>query len=137
MIANRDVDAAWKYHNATKHSHLSIRAHPHFLDWDNKPLPFKIYPTLEVMRLSKDFKRTSMPALSAIATTVVSASGDVIPDLETLAQLLFFSAGVTKSKKYHSTSFALICLGSRLASTTLVSLNSVCANYGVVTTARF
>jgi len=100
VIANRDVDAAWKYHNATKHSHLSIRAHPHFLDWDNKPLPFKIYPTLEVMRLSKDFKRTSMPALSAIATTVVSASGDVIPDLETLAQLLFFSAGVTKSKKY-------------------------------------
>lgn len=100
MIANRDVDAAWKYHNATKHSYLSLRAHPHFLDWENKPLPFKIYPTLEVMRLSKDFKPTSVPALSAVATTVMPSTGDVIPDLGTLAQLLFFSAGVTKSKKY-------------------------------------
>ena len=70
MIPNHDVDAAWKYHNGTKHSYHSIRAHPHFLDWDNKPLPFKIYPTLEVMRLPKDFKQTGVAALAALATSV-------------------------------------------------------------------
>ena len=100
MTANRDTDAAWKYHNGTKHSYHSVRVHPHFLDWDNKPLLFKIYPTLEVMRLAKEFKQTGVTALSAIATTNVPVQGEAVPDLEKLAHLLFLSAGVTKSKKY-------------------------------------
>lgn len=99
-MPNQDTDAAWKYHNGTKHSPVSIRTHPHFLDWENKPLPFKIYSTLEVLRLTKDLKPSAVPALQAIATTRVPSKGDVIPDLEALAQLLFLSAGVTKSKKY-------------------------------------
>jgi len=97
---NRDLDATWKYHNGSKHSYLSLRSHPHFLDWDNKPLPFKIYPTLEVTRLPKDFRQTGVAALSAIASPGVLPPGEVIPSLETVAQLLFFSAGVTKSRKY-------------------------------------
>jgi SagB-type dehydrogenase family enzyme len=97
VTPNRDVDAAWKYHNGTKHSYLSIRTHPHFLDWDNHPLLFKIYPTLEVTRLPKDFKQTGVAALSAISTTAIPPA---TPDLDALAQLLFFSAGVTKSRKY-------------------------------------
>ena len=102
-MPNRDTDAAWKYHNGTKHSYLSVRQNPHFLDWDNKPLLFKIYLTLEVLRFPKDLEQSRVAALSAIATRgdenarAVSA----IPDRETLARLLFFSAGVTKSKKYN------------------------------------
>src|SRR5579872_3518360 len=72
--------------------------HPHVLDWENKPLLFKIYPTLEVTRLPRDFQDTKKPALAAIAN-IASPQGDVTPDFETLAQLLFFSAGVTRSKK--------------------------------------
>ncbi len=41
-----------------------------------------------------------MPALSAIAATRVAAEAEAVPDLDTLSQLLFFSAGVTKSKKH-------------------------------------
>lgn len=78
--------------------------HPHVLDWENKPLLFKIYPTLEVTRLPRDFRETGMPALAAIASRVETAAsavpGEAIPDLETLAELLFFSAGVTRSKKH-------------------------------------
>ena len=99
-MANQDTDATWKYHNGTKHSPLSIRAHPHFLDWENKPLPFKIYPTLEVLRLPKQPKQTGVAALSAIANTGIVSKKEAVPDLEAIAQLLFFSAGVTKSKKY-------------------------------------
>jgi SagB-type dehydrogenase family enzyme len=73
---------------------------PHFLDWDNKPLLFKIYPTLEVMRLPKDFHETGRPALSAIAATPRQTSVESVPNLETLARLLFFSAGVVRSKKH-------------------------------------
>ncbi|MGC2476702.1 MAG: SagB/ThcOx family dehydrogenase [Candidatus Sulfotelmatobacter sp.] len=98
MSENHNVDAARQYHSGTKHSYLSIRMHPHVLDWENKPLLFKIYPTLEVTRLPRDFHDTKKPALAAIAN-IASPQGDAIPDFETLAQLLFFSAGVTRNKK--------------------------------------
>jgi SagB-type dehydrogenase family enzyme len=100
LMLNRDLDATWKYHNGTKHSYLSVRANPHFLDWDNKPLLFKIYPTLEVMRLPKDFRQSGVAALSAIASTGFKAKGEQVPTLEDVAQLLFFSVGVTRSKKF-------------------------------------
>lgn len=99
MSQNYHLDAAWQYHSGTKHSYFGIRTHPHVLDWENKPLLFKIYPTLEVTRLPKDFDDTRVPALEAIAAGV-SQETEAIPDLETLAQILFFSAGVTKSRKF-------------------------------------
>jgi SagB-type dehydrogenase family enzyme len=100
LSQNDQLDAAWQYHSGTKHSYLSIRMHPHILDWENQPLLFKIYPTLEVTRLPRDFQETGKAALTAIATTSPLTEGEAIPDLETLAQLLFFSAGVTRSRKH-------------------------------------
>ncbi|HTZ81690.1 MAG TPA: SagB/ThcOx family dehydrogenase [Candidatus Acidoferrales bacterium] len=74
--------------------------HPHVLDWENKPLLFKIYPTLEVTRLPRDFRETGMPGLTAVAAPGPSTEKESTPDLETLAELLFSSAGVTRSKKH-------------------------------------
>jgi SagB-type dehydrogenase family enzyme len=99
-MPNRDLDSTWKYHNGTKHSYLSLRVHPHSLDWENKPLLFKIYPTLEVTRLPKDFRQTGVSALSAIASPGVVPQGEMVPSLDDVAQLLFFSAGVTRSRKF-------------------------------------
>jgi SagB-type dehydrogenase family enzyme len=99
-MGNRDLDATWKYHNGTKHSYLSLRVHPHFLDWENKPLLFKIYPTLEVTRLPKDFRPTGVAALSAVSSAGVTAQGEILPSLEDMAHLLFYSAGVTRSRKF-------------------------------------
>src|SRR5256712_12001758 len=70
MTDNRNSEAAWAYHEATKHSYLSIRTNPHFLDWANQPLPFKIYPTLERLRLPGEVRPTGIAALSAIAESV-------------------------------------------------------------------
>lgn len=100
MSENENLDAALQYHSGTKHTYQSIRMHPNILDWDNKPLLFKIYPTLEVTRLPRDFNETRRPALSAIAAPAATSETEVIPDLDTLAPLLFFSAGVIRSKKY-------------------------------------
>jgi len=97
---NQNVDAARQYHSGTKHSYLSIRMHPHILDWENRPRPFKIYPTLEVTRLPRDFQETGRAALAAIGDFGPTSEQEAIPDLETLAQILFFSAGVTRSKKH-------------------------------------
>src|SRR5262249_2662974 len=98
MPGNRDISIARKYHNATKHSYASLRTNPHTLDWDNKPLLFKIYPTLEVMRLPREARQTGVSALSAVGSTGVKKPAPL--DLETLAQLLLLSAGITKTKKY-------------------------------------
>jgi SagB-type dehydrogenase family enzyme len=100
---------------------------PHFLDWDNKPLLFKIYPTLEVMRLPRDFRETGRAALDAIAAPAGQTSVEAIPDLEKLAQLLFFSAGVVRSKKHEQgeTFFrAAACTGALYE----IELYVVCTN---------
>jgi hypothetical protein len=47
MIVNSNLEAAWNYHNATKHSYASVHNNLHFLDWHNQPLPFKAYTTLD------------------------------------------------------------------------------------------
>src|SRR6266403_3788345 len=99
MTENRNSDAAWNYHNATKHSYTSIRTDAHFMDWKNQPLPFKIYPTLEPMRLPGEVRQSGVAALSAIAERV-SAQTNASPDLEAVAQLLSLSAGITRSRKY-------------------------------------
>src|SRR5580704_1233104 len=99
MPENHDIEAALKYHNATKHSYASVRANPHFMDWPNQPLPFKIYPTLEPLRLPDEVRQTGVAALSAIAESV-PAQTNAAPDLEAVAQLLYLSGGITRKRKY-------------------------------------
>jgi SagB-type dehydrogenase family enzyme len=100
MMKNRDTDATWKYHEATKHSYWSIRTNAHFLDWLNRPLPFKIYPTIEPLSLPRDVPQTGVAALSAISDPMRSTSGDSAPDLNDLSRILYFSAGITKERKH-------------------------------------
>src|SRR3984893_15798848 len=97
---NRDLDAAWKYHRETKHSYWSVRANRHGLDWANRPLPFKVYPAVERIALPQDVPQTGVAALAAISADLRAASGEAVPDLQGLARVLFFSAGITKQRKY-------------------------------------
>src|SRR6266496_4383065 len=97
---NREVEAAWKYHEGTKHSYWSIRNCPHFLDWANRPLPFKIYPKIEPLPLPRDVPQTGVAVLSAISEAVPSLRADSIPGVQDLARLLYFSAGITKQRAY-------------------------------------
>jgi SagB-type dehydrogenase family enzyme len=90
---------AWDYHNQTKHSPQSVRQNVHFLDWENRPLPFKIYPDLEPIPLPRDTPQTGVAALSAIAVSTVPER-NVTPDLAALTSLLFFSAGITRRRQY-------------------------------------
>ena len=99
MTDNGNPEAAWTYHDATKHSYTSIRTNPHFMDWSNQPLPFKIYPTLEPMPLPREVRQTGVAALSAISESV-AAQTNAAPDLEAVAQLLYLSAGITRKRSY-------------------------------------
>jgi SagB-type dehydrogenase family enzyme len=115
MASNNQTKAAWNYHDSTKHSYTSVRTNPHFLDFKNQPLPFKVYPTLEPSRLPTDVLQTGVAALSAISETIpgrtvmpadvdgrVDIRGGITsaPNLNALAQLLYLSAGITRQRKY-------------------------------------
>jgi SagB-type dehydrogenase family enzyme len=114
MTYNRDLDAAWAYHNGTKHSYQSVRTSTHHLDFSNQPLPFKIYTTLPPIPLPSDFAPLTMPALAAIAAPPSppvripqsgtdsfgeAGPGERVPDLQTVAQILHLAAGITRRRK--------------------------------------
>ena len=99
-MKNRDLKAAWDYHNGTKHSYQSVRANPHYLDWGNQPIPFKIYSKLEAITLPQHLSSSGMAALDAISIPRSPLDRETIPSLQTLAEILFLSAGITKRKSY-------------------------------------
>lgn len=94
----RNADAARAYHEATKHSERSLRSNPHVLDFDNQPIPFKLYRELEPIPLPRDFTALAGPGLSALSAAPYHEAG--IPSLNALSRVLYFSAGITKRKRY-------------------------------------
>ena len=97
---NRDLEATWSYHDGTKHSLSSLYNDPHYMDFANQPLLFKIYSTLEPIPLPQDFPPSEVTGLSAISARHTHPEGECILDMGTLASILYFSAGVTRRKSY-------------------------------------
>jgi len=100
MSNNRDITSARQYHDRTAHSPESVRRSGHMLDWDIKPLPFKVYSALEPLRLPTDLPALEADTFAALAPDAPIARPAAALDLERLAALLFFSAGVTRVKSY-------------------------------------
>jgi SagB-type dehydrogenase family enzyme len=99
MSNNRDTSSARRYHDRTAHSPESVRRSGHTLEWDIKPLPFKVYPALAPLRLPTDLPALRADTFAALAPDAPIARPATL-DLEHLAALLFFSAGVTRVKSY-------------------------------------
>ena len=99
-MKNHELQSAWTYHNATKHSYDSVRASPHYLDWENQPLPLKIYSKLETVPLPEHLSSAAMAALEAIAVAETPTEKEVLPSIQTLAEILYLSAGITKRRTY-------------------------------------
>ncbi|HYW00289.1 MAG TPA: SagB/ThcOx family dehydrogenase [Candidatus Acidoferrum sp.] len=92
-MANYDTMVAKNYHEETKHSEVSVRS-GYFLDWEDKPNPYRIYSSLAPIFLPKDFPRPSQDTIDCVKT--YESSGDGVVNLGRVAELLYFSAGVTK-----------------------------------------
>jgi SagB-type dehydrogenase family enzyme len=121
---NKDIKYAWDYHEATKHSEISLMTQRHYLDFDNRPIPFKIYTTnFPVYPLPSDFQQPMLDAISAVsnsnpresqnnrpiseADTECPTHSKRIGELDTrdLAAILFFSAGITRATKYNAMTY--------------------------------
>jgi SagB-type dehydrogenase family enzyme len=97
---NRDLEATWEYHEGTKHSFQSVHSSRHFLDFENQPLPFKIYPGLEPIPLPRELEPSGVSALDALAASPAESEREHLPDLKLSARLLYYSAGITKRVRY-------------------------------------
>jgi SagB-type dehydrogenase family enzyme len=94
-MARENPNSALEYHEETKHSELSVRMSMRRLDWANRPAPFKVYKDAPSIPLPCDFPRPHGRALRAIVGADKEAPRRH-PDLGLLAEILFFSAGLTR-----------------------------------------
>ena len=89
---------ALEYNESTKHSEISLRTSAHYLDWENKPGPFKVYTGVPVRELPTDILKPSLNALVSISAGAPkekqTSTGSL--GIETLAELLFFCDGITR-----------------------------------------
>jgi len=97
-LGNDYIEAARVFHEVTKHSYTSVRSSPHFLDWDNKPLPYKIYPGAASIPLPRDLNLSSTPTLAALSSYMPADFSAPI-DTAALTRILFCADGLTRQKK--------------------------------------
>ena len=98
-MGNRDIEAARNYHATTKHSYTSVRTDAHYLDWDNRPMPYKLYPEVSGLALPRDLSLARVPALEAIAAgTVLDAGGGELT-LVAQTRILLWADGRTRSTR--------------------------------------
>jgi SagB-type dehydrogenase family enzyme len=93
---NRQINATWKYHNITKHPGMP----PHYMDWENQPVPFKIYKDLDSITIPVHLTLSDSSALMSISKINSDSGSKPVPDLSTLGRLLYLCAGITKKVKY-------------------------------------
>src|SRR5271155_6124768 len=68
------------------------------LDWDIKPLPYKIYPGAASVALPRDLNLSSTPTLASLSSYMPA---DFSAPIETaaLTRILFCAGGLTRHKK--------------------------------------
>jgi SagB-type dehydrogenase family enzyme len=87
------------YHESTKHSEIGLRTSGHYLDWANKPSQFKIYEDPTSVSLPKNFPRPEAEPLTAISGGPFQTE-PLNLGLTELAELLYFSAGLTRKYRF-------------------------------------
>ena len=99
-MQDRQTDATWTYHDGTKHPDGPLMDRWHSFDPMRHPMLLKIYADLEAIPLPLDKSSLGVAALTAISTSASPTQSAQVPDIGTLARLLYYSAGVTKRLNY-------------------------------------
>lgn len=118
---NENIEDSLYYHEKTKHSQSSVLNSHHYLDWHNRPNPFKVYVNLTSIALPTNFPKPTMNAISAIRGDVYneeksqsvflhnkqvdSNNNYQLMGLTDVSSILFFTCGVTRHIKFDSGTF--------------------------------
>lgn len=138
-MMNKETRSALEFHEATKHSEISLMTQRHYLDFANRPIPFKIYISdFPVYTLPSNFPHPILDAITSISSTTPKKldtrdNGVTYPysseelGIGDLAEILFFSAGITRVIRTNSGTYYM-----RAASATgalyPIELYVVCSN---------
>ena len=97
---NSSTALARSYHDSTKHTWHSVHNSMHFLDWNNQPRLYKVYPGLDPIPLPSPLAPSERPALEALTIAGGSPAVDSPVVLSDLAAILRYSAGVVRRRAY-------------------------------------
>lgn len=102
---NKEIQHALDYHEATKHSEVSIMASRHYLDYDNRPMPFKTYLEHPRYPLTNNFPSPNLESITSIVDVKQSANSSPTQSEKSvsvvdISEILFFAAGITRVLRY-------------------------------------
>lgn len=98
-MKNYETEAAWRYHNGTKHPNGFLLDAMHRYHPASRPNPYKQYIGAVKKSLAPDKSSGNVPTLDAISCTV-GVTGEQIPDISFLSTLLYFSGGITRTIRF-------------------------------------
>jgi len=101
-MKNHEIKATWNYHNGTKHPNGILLSRFHVYTPANRPIPYKDYKNSAEIRLHLVKESTGVAALDAISERFLPPQDDVVPDINILSRILFFSSGITKTIQFPS-----------------------------------
>jgi SagB-type dehydrogenase family enzyme len=78
-----------------------LQTSAHYLDWTNKPSQFKEYEDLASIDLPKSFPRPEAEAVTAVSGQSLQTKAPIL-GLTDLAELLYFSGGLTRKYRFGS-----------------------------------
>ena len=97
-MKNYEIDAAWQYHNGTKHPNGALLNRFHTYRATDRPIMYKIYKKAPRIDLVLDKRPSGVSALDAISDSVEGES--ISPNIDSLTKILYFSAGITKTIRF-------------------------------------
>jgi SagB-type dehydrogenase family enzyme len=97
---NMNTQAAWRYHNGTKHPNGYLLDILHTYNPLKRPLLFKDYLDLEPLAFPPDLSPRGSSTFKAISTPIHPTGEESLPDFDAMARVLHYSAGITKRITY-------------------------------------
>lgn len=101
-MKNYEIEAAWQYHDGTKHPNGMLLNRAHAYHPANRPIPYKTYKDVTQIKLPLDKQPSEISALDGISISTKSEHVNIIPDINALSRILFFSGGITKTLRFPS-----------------------------------
>ncbi|MDE2588337.1 MAG: hypothetical protein KGL95_01555, partial [Patescibacteria group bacterium] len=98
-MKNYETEAAWEYHNGTKHPNGILLDRFHTYHPAKRPSPYKRYRNARQIKLSLDKHSSGISALDAISGSI-KQDKDIVLDINLLSSILYFSGGITKTLKF-------------------------------------
>ncbi|SRR5579885_14008 len=100
QLKNYETEAAWKYHNGTKHPNGTLLSRFHTYHPASRPIPYKIYKNARQIRLDLDKQSGRVSALEAISRNTPHTDAKFVPGIDILSKILYFSGGITKTLRF-------------------------------------